>query len=160
MQKGLTVSDRYRLQLDAIVAGTQRPRLGIEPDIQVLRRRRAEALSKFEGIGFFDGLGGFLANVDRQDGVRLVAGGTTVFGVDMEDHYVTPVPRVVECLTDRVKRVIDQGVDIACRVVGRFGRVEDERSLERVLVQSLAQRRVFGQERGSTGLRVRYGGRG
>ena len=81
MQKGLTVSNRYRLQLDAIVAGAQRPRLGIEPDFQVLRRRRAEAISKFEWIGIFDGLGSFLANVDRQDRGCLTACGTTVFGV-------------------------------------------------------------------------------
>lgn len=125
MQKGLTVSNWYGLQLDAIVAGTQRPLLRIELDLQVFRCRRCDAIEKFEGIGIFQGLRGFLADVDRQDSGGLIGRGTAVLGIDMQEQHVTPVLRAVECRADIGKRVIDQGVDVALQVVGRFGRVED-----------------------------------
>jgi len=159
MQKSLAVSNRDSLQLDTIIAGTQRPLLRIELDIQVFRGRRGDAIGKLDGVGLFERLRRLPADTDCQGGGRRIGRGTAVFGVDMQDQHVTPLLGAIERRTDGGKWIIDQGVDIALQVVGRFGRVEGQRPLKRVVLESFSQRRVLGVERRG-GLRVRHGGKG
>ncbi len=146
MQKGPTFPNRNSLQLNEIVAGTQRPLLGTQLYLQILRCGRSDTIDKLDGISIFDRLRRFLPDADRHDRFALAGRGMAILGVDRQNQNVAPVLRAVECDTDRVERVADQGIDIAFQVIGRFGRIEDQRLPKWIVLEAFTQGRIFGLE--------------
>ena len=132
--------------MNSVVAGAQRPVFCTEYDVKVFRAGGGGAVDEFHPRHVGQVFGRLLADVDFQGGARRPHRRTTVFGVEVQDHHVAPVIRIVQGGIDQFKRVVNDPEDVTLDTALCFCGIENQGSLELVLPQLFAKRRVFGAQ--------------